>query len=284
MTGKQVRQTVGVAAAAAIIALAVWGEQILTAFSVNQAPALPYLSAGEAPCTAESVTTVDSDRITGYGPLCHTQKKPGVRHGKLIIEGIDVTLGTSIAEVRQQASLKSGNTSSSNSQLTIHLSRLVPQTRPDGSPANEFPPWKQKTVIYLGSDHGRVSGVYACQNFVSGDYQNRFNPALVTAFGLPNYTDSDGSTLTMEWPNNAVLAISGSPNFARLQMGVEPYSIAQRKDGWWGDVFDELVSLEDRMDMSTARSELAAKYCLTENELGGVMVQMLRAGRQPRAD
>ncbi len=255
-----------------------------TALNENSSPhpndPVAALDPNAQPCTAKLISEIDASRIIGYGPLCRVTDNAHLGNDKLILEGIDVSIGKNVDDLSRDAAAKGASLEIDQHQAMIRIDRSVPNTSPDGKVLPQYPPWRQRTVIRLKVTSGKVAGIHACQNHVSGDYQNRFNAAAVIAYGLPSYTASDGSSLTLKWARQITLILSGAPNFARLEVGEDALA-GERDEGWRSGIFDELVALEDRGSMESARMTLALKYCLTEDELGSIIVPQLKAGRQP---
>jgi hypothetical protein len=78
------------------------------------------------------------------------------------------------------------------------------------------------------------------------------------------------------------LSVSGSPNIARAEIGKAP-AREQYEEGFGPRVFQEVVRAEDRHpgDPDGGRTEVAMKYCMTQDELKSIMVPLLQSGMQP---
>jgi hypothetical protein len=218
-----------------------------TALNENSSPhpndPVAALDPNAQPCTAKLISEIDASRIIGYGPLCRVTDNAHLGNDKLILEGIDVSIGKNVDDLSRDAAAKGASLEIDQHQAMIRIDRSVP-------------PWRQRTVIRLKVTSGKVAGIHACQNHVSGDYQNRFNAAAVIAYGLPSYTASDGSSLTLKWARQITLILSGAPNFARLEVGEDALA-GERDEGWRSGIFDELVALEDRGSMESARMTMS---------------------------
>jgi hypothetical protein len=221
-------------------------------------------------CSTEKLSNLQAS-WGGWEVNCTLPKSGGGGSGRLVLNGIDVTVGRSVAAVLKDAKAKA---SLGPGEATLFTEEEIP------GKFGSFTEWRRYVLATAG---GKVTGVRACENFESGKYRNRLNKAALAAYGLPTSLSANSANVYMAWQTRSQLQVSGSPNFSLLSVGTEPPSFAARDERWQRRLFNELVREEDNHpgDTEAARTEVALRHCMTTDELATRMITELNSGAQP---
>lgn len=246
----------------------------LSACEGNQQPGNSTAQVREAPagppaCDKARLAAVSYDTQSFSCPLDRSVKGSG----KLVIDGIDMTLGREVSAVVADAR-KAGAKVQAGKITTLSL------VTEDVSPVSGS--FFERRSYRLATKAGKLVGIAGCENYQSGLYRHRIQDGMVNGLGAPRKFEGGMATGYFSWPDGATLSVSGSPNIARAEIGKAPER-EQYQDGFGPRVFQEVVRAEDRHpgDPEGGRTEVAMKYCMTQDELKNIMVPLLQVGMQP---
>ncbi|HJO67900.1 MAG TPA: hypothetical protein QF469_21495 [Sphingomonas sanguinis] len=258
------KKTIGVFALAA--ALAACGSEQRSENSTAQAREAPV---GPPACDKARLAAVSYDTQSFSCPLDRSVKGTG----RLVIDNIDMTLGRDLSAVVADAK-KAGAKVQSGKITTLSL------VTEDVSPISGS--FFERRSYRLATKAGKIVGIAGCENYQSGLYRHRIQDGMVNGLGAPQKFEGGMATGYFSWPDGASLSVSGSPNIARAEIGKAP-AREQYEEGFGPRVFQEVVHAEDRHpgDPDGGRTEVAMKYCMTQDELKSIMVPLLQSGMQP---